>query len=88
MVNMSINADIISQRKDNVLMVPREALVSQGDYQTVFKIRNNRAQQDRVSIGIRSTASVEAVSGVSEGDLLAVSNVDKLKNRSRVKIER
>ncbi len=88
MVNMSINADIISQRKDNVLLVPREALVSQGDYQTVFKIRNNRALQDRLTIGIRSTASVEAVSGVAEGDLLAVTGVDKLKNRSRVKIER
>ena len=88
LVNMSVNADIISRHKDNVLLVPREALVSQDDHQVVYKIRNNRAGQSGVTIGIRSTASVEALTGVAEGDLLAVSNVAKLKDRGRVKIER
>jgi membrane fusion protein (multidrug efflux system) len=88
MVNMSINADIVSQRKDNVLLIPREALVSQSDYQTVFKIKNNRSLQSKVAIGIRSSASVEALAGVAEGDVLAISNVAKLKDKGRVKIER
>jgi membrane fusion protein (multidrug efflux system) len=88
MVNMSVNADIVSQRKDNVLLVPREALVSQSDYQTVFRIKNNRALQSKVTIGIRSSASVEALTGVTEGDMLAIFNVAKLKDKGRVKIER
>jgi multidrug efflux pump subunit AcrA (membrane-fusion protein) len=88
MVNMSINADIISERKDNVLLVPREALVSQGDYQTVFKIKGNRSLQGKITIGLRSAASVEALTGIDDGDLLAISNVAKLKDRGRAKIER
>ena len=88
MVNMSVNADIVAQRKDNVLLVPREALVSQGDYQTVFKIKNSRAWQSKLTIGIRSSASVEALIGVAAGDLLAISNVAKLKDKGRVQVER
>ena len=88
MVNMSINADIISEMKDNVLLVPREALASLGDSQTVFKIKNYRAAQSKITIGLRSAASVEALTGVAEGDLVAVTNVAKLKDTGRVKIER
>jgi multidrug efflux pump subunit AcrA (membrane-fusion protein) len=85
---MSVNADVVADHKDNVLLVPREALVSQDDHQAVFKIKNNRAMQSKVTIGIRSAASVEATEGVAEGDVIALSNLAKLKDKGRVKIER
>ena len=88
LVNMSVNADVVADHKDNVLLVPREALVSLDDHQSVFKIKNNRAAQSKITIGIRSTASVEATDGVADGDIIAVSNIAKLKDKGRVKIER
>lgn len=88
LVNMSVNADIVSDRKDNVLLVPREALVSQDDHQTVFKVKNNRVMQSRITIGLRSPVSVEAADGVAAGEVIAVSNIAKLKDKGRVKIER
>lgn len=86
--NMSVNADLIARSKNNVPLVPREALVSQDDAQSVFMVKKNRVYQTKVSIGIRSSGSVEAVAGVSEGDVVAITNVAKLKDKGRVKIER
>jgi len=88
-VNMSVNVDIATKKNDRALIVPREALVSKNDSSFVYLVNKfNRVREAKIEIGIRSFSSVEAVSGLSAGDLLAVSNVTKLKDRGRVKIER
>jgi len=87
-VNMSVNVDVATKRSDNALLVPREAIVSKDDSSYVFKITNNRVKETKIEIGIRSYSSVEALSGLTEGDLVAVSNSSKLKDKGRIKIER
>jgi RND family efflux transporter MFP subunit len=88
-VNMSVNVDIATKKNDNALIVPREALISKDDSSYVYVIgKFHRAKEQKLEIGIRSFSSLEALSGVSAGDLVAVSNVAKLKNKGRVKIER
>lgn len=87
-VNMSVNVDIVTDKKEDALLVPREALVSKDDTSTVFAVKRGRVRQTEIKIGLRSYASVEAVSGASEGDLVAISNISKLKDKGRVKIER
>jgi len=86
-VNMSVNADILTRRSDRALIVPREALVSVDDSQSVFVVKRWRAHQQKITIGLRSYSSVEALSGVAEGDKVAISNLVKLKDKGRVKIE-
>jgi multidrug efflux pump subunit AcrA (membrane-fusion protein) len=88
-VNMSVNVDIATKKNDNALIVPREALVSKDDGSVVYVVgKYNRVKESKVVIGIRSFSSVEAVSGVAAGDRLAVTNVSKLKDKGRVKIEK
>lgn len=88
-VNMSVNVDITTKREPNALIVPREALVSRDDSTYVFSVdRNNQVREKKIEIGIRSYSSVEARSGLSAGELLVVTNVTKLKDKGRVKIER
>ncbi len=86
--NMSVNVDIAARRNDRALIVPREALISKDDSSYVYKVSQGRVQEAKVEIGIRSYSSVEAISGVAAGDLLAVTNVAKLKDKGRIKIER
>jgi RND family efflux transporter MFP subunit len=87
-VNMSVNVDVSVRRNDNVLIIPREALISRDENTYVFVIgKNKRAKETKIEIGIRSYTSVEATSGVKESDLVAINNVSKLKDKSRVKIE-
>lgn len=86
--NMSVNVDIVTRKDNNALIIPREALVSKDDSSMVYKIDKGRAREARIEIGIRSYSSVEAISGINEGDSVAVSNVSKLKDKGRIKIER
>ena len=88
-VNMSVNVDIATKKNPAALIVPREALVSKDDSSVVYVIgKYNRVKESKIEIGIRSYGSVEAISGVTAGDNVAVTNVGKLKDRGRVKIER
>jgi multidrug efflux pump subunit AcrA (membrane-fusion protein) len=87
-VNMSVNVDIVAKKSEKTLIVPREALFSKDDTSYVYTINKNRARQSKIDIGIRSFSSIEALAGVAEGDEVAVTNVAKLKDKGRVKIER
>ena len=86
-VNMSVNVDIVTQKKEQALLLPREALVSKDDSLTVFVVKKNRVYQTKILTGLRSYASVEATAGVTEGEVVAVSNLPKLKNKVRIKVE-
>jgi len=86
-VNMSVNVDIVTQKKEQALLVPREALVSKDDSLTVFVVKKNRVYQTKIQTGLRSYASVEATAGVVEGEKVAISNLPKLKDKGRVKVE-
>jgi len=87
-VNMSVNVDISTKQNENALLVPREALISKDDSSFVYVINRNRARERNILIGIRSYTSIEATSGVVEGEMVAITNVSKLKDKGRVKIER
>jgi len=87
-VNMSVNVDISTKQNDNALLVPREALLSKDDTSLVYVINRSRARERKITIGIRSYTSIEATSGVVEGEMVAITNVSKLKDKGRVKIER
>ncbi|MBI5699007.1 efflux RND transporter periplasmic adaptor subunit [Candidatus Saganbacteria bacterium] len=86
-VNMSVNVDIITEKKENAVIVPREALLSKDDSSLVFVISKDRSRERKIGTGIRSFTSIEAVSGLTEGEIVAVSNVSKLKDKGRVKLE-
>jgi HlyD family secretion protein len=85
---MSVNVEIVTKRKDDAVIVPREALVSVDDSANVFVVKNNRVHEQKIEIGVRSYSSVEAVSGVDENAVVAISNLSKLKDKGRVKIEK
>jgi len=88
MANMSVNVEIVTKKTEVGIIVPREALISRNDETYVFVInKRNRVRETKLALGIRSYTSVEAVSGVAAGENVAISNVAKLKNFSKVKIE-
>jgi multidrug efflux pump subunit AcrA (membrane-fusion protein) len=88
-MNMSVNVDIATKKNDHAVIVPREALVSKDDSSVVYVVgRFNRVKESKITIGIRSFSSVEATSGVAAGDRVAITNVAKLKDKGRVKIEK
>ncbi|MFA5839484.1 MAG: HlyD family efflux transporter periplasmic adaptor subunit [Candidatus Margulisiibacteriota bacterium] len=86
-VNMSVNVEIITRKKEKTLLIPRESIVAKDEKPTVFVVKNGQAFQTAIVTGIRSYTSAEVTSGLSSGEIVAISNGSKLKDKGRVKIE-
>lgn len=73
--------------KPAILFVPKEAVLEKNGRTTVFVIdADNVAHEREVTLGVTNDASVEILDGLSDGDTIAVSNQEKLKEN--VEIER
>ena len=70
---MTSEVNIIASKHSGVLMIPGEALSSDG---FAWVVRNGRAQRQRVKAGLRDLARVEVLSGLSEGDELVLSGLE------------
>ena len=68
-VGMSGNADIIVSSKKNILSVPSSS-VFEDEY--VFVKRGNYFEKTKIKVGLQSDTLAEIVSGISDGDVVAV----------------
>ncbi|MCX5749873.1 MAG: efflux RND transporter periplasmic adaptor subunit [Candidatus Saganbacteria bacterium] len=87
-IGMTISADIVTEKKNGILIIPREAVFSKEDKQEVYLIKKGGAKETVVTIGLKDSENVEVKNGLKEKDLVTVTNLDKLKNGSRIKIEK
>jgi multidrug efflux pump subunit AcrA (membrane-fusion protein) len=68
------------------ITVPQAAMAARGPLTGVYVVGDDRTAQFRiVTTGRSSEGMIEILSGVSEGDEIAVSNIDKLSDGSKVK---
>lgn len=80
-VGMSVEANIVSREKQDVLLVPANAVVDNN----LLVIGDNRVHSRKVEIGIRGTGLVEVVSGATEGELVASPATTNIRNGARVR---
>lgn len=72
--------NLIYESRDNVLFVPEQALVPQGDTHSVFKVVDGAAKLTPVTIGTRVGATVEIQDGLAEGDVVVTAGQIKLQD--------
>lgn len=80
-VGMSVEANIVSREKLDVVLVPANAIVNNG----LFTIDSNRAHLRKIEPGIRGPGFVEILDGVTEGELVASPATANIKNGARVR---
>ena len=87
---MTATADIRVQEKQNILLLPIEALqFFRGQaFVTLKRPDGTIEQQHPVQIGLRNEASAEIVSGLQEGDEVVVPNRSRQQNLSQEEINR
>lgn len=73
--NMTVTANIVIDRKDNVLLIPSGAVQSQNNQSYVNLQKNGQPQFVPVETGLTSDTQTEIVSGLNEGDLVVTGNV-------------
>ena len=80
-VGMSVEANIVSREKTDVLLAPANAVADN----SLMVIEGGRVHRRRVHIGIRGSAAVEIVDGANEGELVAAPATTDIKDGERVR---
>lgn len=80
--NMTVTANIVIDRKDNVLLVPSTAIQKQGNQIAVRLIKGKQQQTVSVETGLVSDTQTEILSGLSEGDEVIIVNLTSNGNQS------
>lgn len=71
--NMAVNAKIITEVKDNVLLIPSTAIQTVNGQATVRILKNGQLQSVSVETGDANDTDTEISSGLSAGDTVATS---------------
>ncbi|MDO8751951.1 MAG: efflux RND transporter periplasmic adaptor subunit, partial [Candidatus Wolfebacteria bacterium] len=72
--NMGVNTTIITDIKDNVILVPSAAVQTTSGQSTVRVMRNGQITQVPVEIGNSNDTQTEIISGINEGDVVITGN--------------
>jgi HlyD family secretion protein len=82
--NANINADIQAAVVPNALVLPKEVLRRQGSDTGVFVLQEDRVQWRKVSLGVSSYTKSQVLSGLAEGDAVALPSEKVLKDGMKV----
>lgn len=68
----SADVEIVTEKKESVLEVNSRAVLGRGGSRYVYKLEGSRLQKVPVAVGISSYSVTEILSGLTEGDLVAL----------------
>lgn len=80
--NMTANASIIIQTKNDVLLVPSAAIQTQAGQSFVRILKDGKEQEVNVQTGLSSDTQVEIISGLNEGDTVITGTVSQSSGQS------
>ncbi len=83
---MFVQAEIILDRRDSVIVIPKDVIVSNQRGKSVFIVQKGTAEQKQVTLGYEDQDKVEITSGLKTNDRLVVKGFETLRDRSKVKI--
>ena len=83
---MFIQASIVSERRENVATIPREAVAKRAGRDVAFVIDGQRAVMRIVRLGVRERLSIEIRDGVTAGERVAVRGLETLTDGTRVRV--
>ncbi len=81
-------AEVIVATSDEALTVPLEAVTRFAGVSKVFTVSNDTAQEVEIAIGTQGPGWIEALGGISAGDLVVTSGQTRLANGTRVTIRK
>jgi membrane fusion protein (multidrug efflux system) len=83
---MFMSYKLALQRRENAVLVPEEALLTEGVRQYVFVVADGRTTKREVKLGERGTGDVEVLSGLKAGEIVVVAGIQKVRNGTAVRI--
>jgi len=83
---MFVKADIITNHKDSVIVIPKSIILSRQRGKTVFVIDRGVAAERIIETGLENLTEVEVTRGLTKNERVVTSGFETLSNRSKVKI--
>lgn len=83
-LGMSGDAEILIEKKDQVLIVPESALVKRDGSYFVFLVVEGQIRKQAVEVGLMTDDGVEVVSGLSQGDEIVSSGISKVNDGQKI----
>ncbi len=83
---MFVKADIVTNHKDSVIVIPKNIILSRQRGKTVFIVDRGVAAERIVETGLENLTDVEILRGLAKNERVVVSGFETLSNRSKVKI--
>jgi HlyD family secretion protein len=83
-----VKVAIVTQSKDNTLIVPREAVTlnQQGEYEVWVVNKNQRAESRKVKIGLKNRAQAEILEGLQTDETVITARRGEISEKTRVSI--
>jgi membrane fusion protein (multidrug efflux system) len=83
---MFAQVQIVAAEKQDALLVPKEAIVQQGNQQIVFVAQDGKAVATPVQTGMSNDTSVEIVSGLQPGAQVVVIGQNGLRDGAPIQV--
>lgn len=83
---MFVKADIVTNRKDSVIVIPKNIILSRQRGKTVFVIERGVAAERIIETGIENLTETEVTRGLAKDERIVTGGFETLSNRSKVKI--
>lgn len=85
---MFVKADIVVDRADSALIIPKEVILSTRRQKYVYIVEKNTAIVRNIRTGLEDETHVEVIEGLKENDNLVTRGYETLRENSKVKIQR
>jgi len=82
--NTTVDVRIHISERPAALVVPRGAVYIEGDKRFVFRVEDDRLHRRLIKVGIANPTKIEVLSGLSEGDVVALPGEATLKENLRI----
>jgi len=83
---MFVKADIVTDRQDSVIVIPKSIILSRQRGKTVFIVDRGVAAERIIETGLENITDVEVTRGLEKNERVVISGFETLSNRSKVKI--
>jgi HlyD family secretion protein len=82
--NITVDVRIRISERPSALVVPRGAVYIEGEKRYVFRVEENRVHRRDIKVGIANPTKIEILSGLNEGDVVALPGEAALKENLRI----
>jgi HlyD family secretion protein len=82
--NTTVDVRIQVSERPSVLVIPRGAVSINGEKRFVFRVEDKRLRRVQITVGIANPTKIEVLSGLNEGDVVALPGNAALKQNLKV----